>query len=90
MTCLLLTSRSSLKLQDQIMLTLRPEPVSRLFSWRYSAYPPAYVGSFPHPQHYFAAAGENEDFVIAVINFQLNQCFENFFATYLRFGAPRF
>ena len=25
------------------------------------------------PQHYFAAAGENDYFVIAVINFQLNQ-----------------
>ena len=33
----------------------------------------AHMGSFPHPKHYFAAAGENEDFVIAVINFWLNQ-----------------
>ena len=31
------------------------------------------MGSFAHPMHYFAAAGENDDFVIAVINFQLNQ-----------------
>ena len=34
-----------------------------------------YMGSFPHPMQYFAAAGENDDFVIAVINFQLNQYF---------------
>ena len=27
------------------------------------------MGSFPHPTHYFAAAGENDDFVIAAINF---------------------
>ena len=33
------------------------------------------MGSFLHPQHYFAAAGENDDFVIAVINFQLNKYF---------------
>ena len=39
----------------------------------YTAY--AHMGSFPHPMQYFAAAGENDDFVIAVINFQLNQYF---------------
>ena len=32
-----------------------------------------HMGSFPHPTHYFAAAGENDDFVIAAINFMLNQ-----------------
>ena len=32
-----------------------------------------HMGSFPHPMQYFAAAGENYDFVIAVINFPLNQ-----------------
>ena len=31
------------------------------------------MGSFPHPMQYFAAAGEKDDFVIAVINFPLNQ-----------------
>ena len=31
------------------------------------------MGSFPHPMQYFAAAGENYDFVIAVIHFPLNQ-----------------
>ena len=31
------------------------------------------MGSFAHPMHYFAAAGENDDFVIAVINFQINK-----------------
>ena len=34
-----------------------------------------HMGSFPHPRHYFAAVGENDDFVIAVIDFQLNQYF---------------
>ena len=38
----------------------------------------SHMGSFPHPTHYFAAAGENDDFVIAVINFQLNQYFWKF------------
>ena len=33
------------------------------------------MGTFPHPMQYFAAAGENDDFVIAVINFPLNQYF---------------
>ena len=28
-----------------------------------------HMGSFFHPLHYFAAAGENDDFVITVINF---------------------
>ena len=37
-----------------------------------------HMGSFPHPVQYFAAAGENDDFVIAVINFQLNQYFWKF------------
>ena len=32
-----------------------------------------HMGSFPHPTHYFAAAGENDDFVIAAFNFKLNQ-----------------
>ena len=36
---------------------------------------PLYMNSFPHPQHYFAAAGENDDFVITVINFMRNQSF---------------
>ena len=35
----------------------------------------SHMGSFAHPMQYFAAAGENDDFVIAVINFQLNQYF---------------
>ena len=34
-----------------------------------------HMGTFPHQMQYFAAAGENDDFVIAVINFQLNQYF---------------
>ena len=33
------------------------------------------MGSFGHPMHYFAAAGENDDFAIAVINFLRNQYF---------------
>ena len=33
------------------------------------------MGSFAHPMHYFAAAGENDNFVIAVINFQLDNYF---------------
>ena len=33
------------------------------------------MGSFAHPMHYFATAGENDDFVVAVINFQLSQYF---------------
>ena len=37
-----------------------------------------HMGSFPHPMQYFAAADENDDFVIAVINFQLNQYFWKF------------
>ena len=32
-----------------------------------------HMGSFPHPTHYFAAAGENDDIVITAINFMLNQ-----------------
>ena len=35
----------------------------------------SHMGSFAHPMHYFAAAGENDDFVIAVINFQLYKHF---------------
>ena len=31
------------------------------------------MGSIGQPMHYFAAACENDDFVIAVINFLLNQ-----------------
>ena len=31
------------------------------------------MGSFAHPMQYFAATGENDDFVIAVINFLINQ-----------------
>ena len=34
---------------------------------------PTHMSRFPHPMQYFAAASENDDFVIAVINFQLNQ-----------------
>ena len=49
-----------------------------------------HMGSFPHPIQYFAAAGENDDFVITVINFQPNQYFENFFATYSGLQASRF
>ena len=37
--------------------------------------PEGHMGSFPHPTQHFAAAGENDDFVIAVANFQLNQYF---------------
>ena len=37
-----------------------------------------HMDSFAHPMHYFAAAGENDDFVITVINFQLNQYFCKF------------
>ena len=33
----------------------------------------SHMGSFARPTHYFAAAGENDDFVIAAINFRLNQ-----------------
>ena len=47
------------------------------------------MGSFPHPMHYFAAAGENDDFVIIVINFQLSQYFKNFYATWV-FRCPDF
>ena len=36
--------------------------------------PTMHLDSFAHPMQYFAAAGENYDFVIAVINFPLNQC----------------
>ena len=32
-----------------------------------------HMGSFPHQMQYFAAAGENDDFVIAVFNFLLKQ-----------------
>ena len=32
-----------------------------------------HLGTFAHPTHYFAAAGENDDLVIAAINFVLNQ-----------------
>ena len=31
------------------------------------------MGSFAHPMQYFAAAGENDGFVIAVMNRKLNQ-----------------
>ena len=40
-----------------------------------------HMGSFPHPMHYFAAAGENDDFVIAVNNFMLDQFLWVFFNT---------
>ena len=40
--------------------------------WRHSC---SHMGSFPHPTHYFAAAGENDDFVIAVINFPAKPIF---------------
>ena len=33
-----------------------------------------HMSSFPHPTHWFAAAGENVDFVFAVNNFMLNLC----------------
>ena len=48
------------------------------------------MGSFPHPMQYFAAAGEKDDFIIAVINFPQNQYLKNFSATYLRFEPSRF
>ena len=34
------------------------------------------MSSFPPPQHFFAAADENDNFVISVINLQLNQFFK--------------
>ena len=38
-----------------------------------------HMGSFAHPAHYFAVAGENDDFVIAAINFPLHKSFLSFF-----------
>ena len=47
------------------------------------------MGRFAHPMHYFAAAGENYDFVIAVINFQLNQYFWKFLWYLFGCWAPK-
>ena len=43
-----------------------------------------HMGSFAHPTHYFATAGVNEDFVIAVINFPLGDAIKkNLFYHYI-------
>ena len=41
----------------------------RRYAQKHVLDPVLYMGSFPHPMQYFAAAGENGDIVIAVINF---------------------
>ena len=52
-----------------------------MFSWEH-------MGSFPHPTHYYAAAGENDDFVIAAINFMLNQSLWFFFMLLICVYSP--